>query len=213
MSYYDDVTSGQSTTGYQARPLVDARSAEGRNMPAEVATHGQTPHRRRRVSGDARRRTEHAIDAANFDAHPDASRLIVLIGDHGNRDPKSANVGDLPYDLLVKKLIGLGRGPLAFAAVQVVDPEATTTEFNRPEGWRTAAKAFRDQLTKLKERLTAEETPAGRPVAEFIPTKDKGERLTELLNEKYDDMKKRETDLRNIARLGGATYLPHAPSG
>src|SRR5207302_550670 len=99
--------------GYQTMKLVDARSAAGRAMLAEVASHGQ----RLNDGGDFPEMVEagliHALDDAHFEGLTKARRLVVLIGDHGNREP-------LDYKSLVPKFERPGGARIELLAIQVV---------------------------------------------------------------------------------------------
>jgi hypothetical protein len=144
------------------------------------------------------------VDDAGFEKQPNASRLVVLIGDHGNR-------GTPNYDGLVEKLTRPGRSPIDFVAVQVVDPEKLPDyeDQERARRARQAARDFRDQLTTLVERLNQKsaQAGAGRRIGTFVPMPDEGQGLTELLDEKYDEMKKREDELRRVqARLSARSF-------
>ncbi len=187
VSYYNDARGGRPP-GFQPMRLVNARSPAGKNLIDQVQRHVLTN------GGDypemVAEGLDAALDAANFEARPGATRLVVLIGDHGNRD-------DPDYDRLVEKITRRGRGPIELVVVQVVDPERPDPSIkvqDRPIAQDSAQKFF-TQMNALIDRLNRAEGADGRPTASFVPMVDEGASLTEVLNQKYDAMKSRQREL------------------
>jgi len=197
VSYYNDVLPGQVGPGYFSRRLVDARSPECSVMLQEVDAHGKALHHGGDFPEMVSEGLAHALDEANFEARPNAHRLVIDIGDHGNR-------GDPDYDGLIGKLTLPGRGPIQLAVFQVVDPERVPVEYPA-ELWskaQAAARAFRDQMTELVNRLKRRSAGEAGQDSSFAIVKDEGARLSVEINQKYDRMKERERDLKKkLARL------------
>lgn len=201
VAYYNDVQGGRPP-GYQTMRLVDARSPAGKALLNEVATHGQ----RLQNGGDFPEMVidglTHALDDARFEAQPNASRLVILIGDHGNR-------GVPDYPAVLKKFQRADAALIHFVAVQVVDPEKPQSyaDPRAAELARDAARDFRDQMTALVNALNQAPEAGGSARASFIPLANEDMGLTALLDKEYDAMKRREQDLRQtIARIQARNY-------
>jgi hypothetical protein len=199
--YNDDGEHRGRDPGYQSMRLVDARSPAGRALLDEVATHAD-----RTVDGSdylemVATGLEHALDDSGFETSPGASRLVVLIGDHGNR-------GTPDYDRLVGKVLGLSPDRVEFVVIQVVDPDRASDDDSTEAGKarREAARMFRDQMTTLVERLNRKAI-GPRKRGTFVPMPDEGAGLTALLDRTYEAMKVRERELdQALARLSARSY-------
>ena len=160
VSYYDDVNDAPPP-GYRTMPLVNAQSDAGRTLLQEVGTHGQ-----RLVSGGdfpemVAEGLEHALDDARFEAQPKASRLVILIGDHGNR-------GEPDYDRLVEKLTRPGR---------VADRAGVGAgrQSRRPPSRRRSG--FRRRLEESRAGLPLPDENAGETIEPGVPRRRQTGRL------------------------------------
>jgi hypothetical protein len=202
VAFYNDTMDGDPL-GYRTMALVDARSDQGQALPAMLKRHALQLHGGEDYPEMLGAGLLHAIDDAGFEKRTGANRLIVVIGDHGNKTGLN-QTGPPDYDSLLEALTKAGRAPIELVAFQVIDAEKSPPGLppTYAEKYLEAARGYREHMSTLVNRLNATVSPGGRRLGSFVPMPDEGVRLTSMLDDKYDEMKRREEELnRKWARL------------
>jgi hypothetical protein len=205
VAFYNDDPGG-IPPGYVTMPFRDART-EGERVIADLRAHKVTD------GGDfpemVFRGLEEAVKAAGFGQRANASRLVFLIGDHGdhaNPDDPAHTAERRVADILLRT----APDPIELAAVQVVNPDSDFTEYNTEKkraDAKKAAQAFRTQMKTIGRLMNEAPSAQGRTLATYTDLTRSGADLTRVLDLRYDVLKKREEELAGaLKRLQAIEY-------
>jgi hypothetical protein len=187
VAYYGDTYGGSRP--FTTAPLQDAAARAGDQIVQEVANH----HGQRFPKDDAAERVflglGRAIDDANFSAR--ARKLVILIGDHGNKEI----AGDPKLDDLVARMVPTAqdRTPIEFYAIQVGVPVIKEAKQFRAEMQEITAKV----AGKIAARYPGDPSAGRLSAFDSVSGSEEANRLIRKINDRYQALRKRALELND----------------